>query len=149
MWRKASFFPHNLQFLSNLCCCLSKRVMSVLCFSCKNERDHHYVKADSRSVSRQRRTSRNQIFYLCSCLCSCLVPVRRPGSQQQQRCERSHQPTQDARVQLKQSPHLSFPPSTSPPSSHMRKKRWLSTAGSHSMSWQSSSSCYPLQVCKI
>lgn len=78
-----------------------------------------------------------------------LRPLRSPGSQQLQRCERSHQQAEDARVQLKQSPRLYFPPSSSHHSSHMRRRRWLSPAGSHSMSWRSSSSCCPLQVCKI
>lgn len=92
------------------------------------------------------REVKSDILHLYSCLCSCLVPVRSAGSQQQQPCERSRQQTEDAQVQLKQSPHLSFPPSSHPPL-HMRKRRWLSPAGSHSMSWRSSSSCSLLQVC--
>lgn len=43
----------------------------------------------------------------------------------------------------------SLPSSRSLPSSHMRTRRWLSPAGSPSMSWRSSSSCCPLQVCHI
>lgn len=39
--------------------------------------------------------------------------------------------------------------SRSPPSSHMRTRRWLSPAGSPSTSWRSSFSCCPLQVCHI
>lgn len=38
-------------------------------------------------------------------------------------------------------------PTCSLPSSHMRTRRWLSPAGSPSMSWRSSFSCCPLQVC--
>ena len=94
---------------------------------------------------------KSDVLSLCSCLCACSPPVRRPGSQQQQRCEGSRQQTEHARVQLRQSPiSPSLPPFLPPnPSSHMRKKRWLSPAGSHSMSWRSSSSCCQPQVCKI
>lgn len=81
---------------------------------------------------------------------ACLVPIRSPESKKQP-CERSCQRAEDAHVQLKQPsppPSLS-PPSCSLPSSHMRTRRWLSPAGSPSMSWRSSSSYCPLQVCEF
>lgn len=108
--KNVSFFPHIIPRLYRMSADFPSKALCLYRVSPARKRQEIIrLKLTSVHAALNVQEVKSNILHLWSCLCSCFVPVRSAGSQQQQPCERSRQQTEDAQVQLKQSPHLSFP----------------------------------------